>query len=147
MVARSSYYSSYTYDNQSIRRCSKVQLISITNITYRTSQGILYVIIRRYKKWAPLVLPVLISALKSTDIDTVKGALHTLRLATIEHTLARNWDFTEDYVMALFEAFNNFDRVLHLPSIFSICYANVYIYIAFCTNSCIIWNYVPWKIS
>lgn len=48
------------------------------------------------------------------DIDTVKGALHTLRLATIEHTLARNWDFTEDYVLALFEAFGNFDRVCSL---------------------------------
>ena len=69
-------------------------------------------IIRRYKKWAHLVLPILISALKDSDIDTVKGALHTLRLSTIEHTLARNWNFTEDYVMAVFEAFDNFDRVL-----------------------------------
>ena len=77
----------------------------------RTSQGILYVIIRRYKKWAPLVIPTLIQSLRSTDIDTVKGALHTLRLRTIEHTLARNWEYTEDYVVALFEAFNNFDRV------------------------------------
>ena len=68
-------------------------------------------IIRRYKKWAPLVVPILISALKDSDIDTVKGALHTLRLSTIEHTVARNWDFTKDYIMALFEAFGNFDRV------------------------------------
>ena len=69
-------------------------------------------IVRRYKKWAPLVLPILISALKDSDIDTVKGALHTLRLSTIEHTLARNWDFIEDYVIAVFEAFDNFDRVI-----------------------------------
>ena len=68
-------------------------------------------IIRRYKKWAPLVVPILIQSLRNTDIDTVKGALHTLRLRTIEHMLARNWEYTDDYVVALFEAFNNFDRV------------------------------------
>lgn len=103
----------------------------------RTSQGILFVIIRRFKKWAPLVLPVLISALKSTDMDTVKGALHTLRLATIEHTLARNWDFTEDYVLALFEAFGNFDRVFSLDH-----NADE----AFCSKSCINRDYFTGKI-
>jgi hypothetical protein len=109
----------------------------ITTSNLRTSQGILFVIIRRFKKWASLVLPILISALKSTDIDTVKGALHTLRLATIEHTLARNWEFTEDYVLALFEAFGNFDRVLSHDH-----NANE----AFCSNSCIKWDYVAGKI-
>jgi hypothetical protein len=81
---------------------------------FRTSQGILYVVVRRYKKWAKLVLPIIISSLKDLDIDTVKGALHTLRLSTIEHTLARNWEFTGDYVSAVFEAFENFDRVCSL---------------------------------
>jgi hypothetical protein len=76
-------------------------------------------IIRRYKKWAPLIVPILIQSLRSTDIDTVKGALHTLRLRTIEHTLARNWEYTGDYVEALFEAFNSFDRV-PLPSLANI---------------------------
>lgn len=74
-------------------------------------------IVRRYKKWAKLVLPILISSLKDSDIDTVKGALHTLRLGTLEHTLARNWEFTGDYVSAVFEAFENFDRVYPLIDI------------------------------
>ena len=75
------------------------------------SQTSLFVIIRRYKKWAPLVLPTLLDALKSTEIDTVKGAVHTLRLNTIEHTLARNWEYTDKYVLALIEAWSTFDRV------------------------------------
>jgi hypothetical protein len=58
------------------------------------------------------VLPTLIEALKSMEIDTVKGAVHTLRLSTIEHTLARNWDYTDKYVLALIEAWSKFDRVL-----------------------------------
>jgi hypothetical protein len=77
----------------------------------RASQGSLYVIIRRYKKWAPLILPALLDALLSLDIDTVKGALHTLRLSTIEHTLARNWEYTDKYVISLIEAWGHFDRV------------------------------------
>jgi hypothetical protein len=77
----------------------------------RASQGSLFVIIRRYKKWAPLVIPILLEALVNLDIDTVKGALHTLRLNTIEHTLARNWEYTDKYVMCLLEAWGNFDRV------------------------------------
>jgi hypothetical protein len=83
----------------------------------RASQGSLYVIIKRYKKWAPLVLPILINALKSADIDTVKGALHTLRLGTVEHTLARNWEYTDKYVLAIFEAWENYDRVFPLKYI------------------------------
>lgn len=78
----------------------------------RAAQGSLYVIIRRYKKWASLVLPILFEALASTDIDAVKGALHTLRLSTVEHTLARNWDFTDSYVLRLFQAWHNHDRVV-----------------------------------
>ena len=68
-------------------------------------------IVRRYKKWAPLVLPILIASLKASDIDAVKGALHTLRLSTVEHTLARNWEFTDQYVLGVFAAYENFDRV------------------------------------
>jgi len=78
----------------------------------RTSQGILYVIIRRYKKWAPLILPTLLVALTDSDMDTVKGALHTLRVTLIEHTLARNPEYTEDYVLGLIHAFESFDRVI-----------------------------------
>ena len=81
----------------------------------RTSQGILYVIIRRYKKWAPLILPTLLVALTDSDIDTVKGALHTLRFPLIEHTLARNPEYTEDYVLGLIHAFESFDRVIPKP--------------------------------
>jgi hypothetical protein len=96
-------------------------------------------IIRRYKKWAPLVVPILITALKDSDIDTVKGALHTLRLSTIEHTLARNWDYTENYIMALFEAFDNFDRVfLHQDD--ADC-------IAFCSKSCSIGYFFAGEVS
>jgi hypothetical protein len=69
------------------------------------------VIIRRYKKWAPLVLPTLLDALKDKDIDSVKGALHTLRVTLIEHTLARNSEYTENYVVGLIHAFESFDRV------------------------------------
>lgn len=68
-------------------------------------------IIRRYKKWAPLVLPTLLDALKDKDIDSVKGALHTLRVTLIEHTLARNSEYTETYVVGLIHAFESFDRV------------------------------------
>lgn len=101
-------------------------------------------IVRRYKKWAPLVLPILISALKSTDIDTVKGALHTLRLGTIEHTLARNWDFTEDYVLALFEAFDNFDRVF--PSMIVLTKPSVQTHALSAISSLGRYNKVkPWK--
>jgi len=71
----------------------------------------LYLIVRRYKKWAPLVLPTLIAALKSEDIDKVKGAIHTLRIGTVEHTVARNWDYTPEYMLALFKAFETHDRV------------------------------------
>ena len=77
----------------------------------RASQGVLYGAIKRYKKWGPLVLPILIHALKSSNIDTVKGALHTLRLGTIEHTLARNWEYTDKYVLAVFDIWGKFDRV------------------------------------
>lgn len=88
------------------------QLVLVVLIC-RAFQSILYLIVRRYKKWAPLVLPTLITALKSEDIDKVKGALHTLRIGTIEHSLARNWDYAPDYLLALFKAFENHDRVLH----------------------------------
>lgn len=80
-------------------------------LTNRAAQGSLYVIIRRFKKWAIFVLPGLIEALSETDIDTVKGALHVLRMPTIEHHLARNWDWTDKYVYGLINAWSNFDRV------------------------------------
>ena len=75
----------------------------------------MYLIVRRYKKWAPLVLPTLIAALKSEDIDKVKGAIHTLRIGTVEHTVARNWDYAPEYMLALFKAFETHDRVSHPP--------------------------------
>ena len=78
----------------------------------RAAQGILYMIIRRFKKWAPLVLPVLIKSLQATtDIDAVKGALHSLSLNSIERTIARSWEYIDEYVVALFHAFDNYDRV------------------------------------
>jgi hypothetical protein len=83
----------------------------LSSLIQRASQGVLFHIVRRFKSWASLVLPILIPALRSKDMDTVKGALHTLRVSTLEHTLARHWEFTDHYILALFEAFNNFDRV------------------------------------
>jgi len=86
--------------------------LSVMPLICRGSQTSLFVIIRRYKRWAPLVLPFLLEALKSNEIDIVKGAVHTLRLSTIEHTLARNWEYTDKYVLGLTEAWSVFDRVL-----------------------------------
>ena len=92
-------------------------VLHLCQLNFRASQTSLFVIIRRYKKWAPLVLPALIEALKSAEMDTVQGAVHTLRLSTIEHTLARNWDYTDRYILALIEAWSKFDRVCHLPAL------------------------------
>ena len=83
------------------------------DLIVRAAQGSLYAIIRRYKKWASLILPILFDALTAhLDIDAVKGALHTLRLSTVEHTLARNWEYTESYLLGLFEAWHNHERVI-----------------------------------
>lgn len=60
------------------------------------------------------MLPSLIESLRSAEIDTVKGAVHALRLSTIEHTLARNWDYTDKYILSLIDAWLKFDRVCHL---------------------------------
>ena len=105
--------------------------IAISQLILRTAQGTLYVIIRRYKKWAPLVLPTLITSLKETDMDTVKGALHTLRLSTIEHALARNWEYIDQYVLALFEAYNNFDRVYPFVMLLSIAIGTKSLFISY----------------
>jgi hypothetical protein len=77
----------------------------------RTAQARLSMIARRYKKWPAIVLPTLIDALKDSDIDKVKGALHTLRLSTLEHAVATNWDYLDKYVLAATEAWKNHDRV------------------------------------
>lgn len=95
---------------------SLIQQITLMTISpyidiRRTAQGILYVIFRRYKKGAPLILPTLLEALKDSDIDTVKGALHTLRTALLEYVLAKYPEYTEDYVVGLIHAFESFDRV------------------------------------
>ena len=78
----------------------------------RAAQGSLYHLTKRYRKWAPKIFPILLKALASDDIDTVKGALHTLRISSIEHALARQWTWTEQYVLTLFKAYQKFDRVL-----------------------------------
>jgi hypothetical protein len=83
-------------------------------VNSRASQVVLYGVVKRFKKWAPLILPFLLKSLESSDIETVKGSLHTLRLSTIEHKLARNWEFAEKYVLSVFEAWKKFDRVWYL---------------------------------
>jgi hypothetical protein len=80
----------------------------------RASQNSLYVIIRRYKKWAPLVLPELINSLHRKDTDAVKGALHVLRLDTIVRVLARNWEYLDTYLEGLIVAWTSWDRVYPL---------------------------------
>jgi hypothetical protein len=93
---------------------STFECISISdNVNNRASQRSLYYIIRRYKKWAPLILSPIIERLKSEDIDVVKGALHTTHMPTIEHTVARNWEYLSHYVLTLFEMWDHFDRVHH----------------------------------
>jgi hypothetical protein len=81
------------------------------------AQGTLYGIVRRYKKWAPFIIPPLTKALKIHDIDAVKGALHTLHMSTIEHALARNWEFTAVYIQSLMDAWNRFDRVVRYKTL------------------------------
>jgi hypothetical protein len=96
------------------RLISQLVLISISPYVdaRRAGQGSLYATVRRFKNWAPLVLPPLLDALKSSDIDQVKGAQHTLRLSTaIEHTLIRNWDYTDKYILAIIEAWQRFDKI------------------------------------
>lgn len=84
---------------------------SYISLIHRAAQGSLYGIVRRYKKWAPIVIPPLIRSLQSTDIDTVKGALHTLHLSTIEHAVARNWEYAAAYVNNNVLTWQRFDRV------------------------------------
>jgi hypothetical protein len=92
-----------------------VRKYALSNSTNnRASQGSLYVIVRRYKKWSPLVLPRLIDALHLRDTDAVKGALHMLRSDTVVHMLARNWEYLDKYVLGLIVAWRSWDRVCPL---------------------------------
>lgn len=94
------------------------QIVALTINSYldirRAAQASLYGIIRRTKKWAPMVILPLFNALKDVDnLDTIKGALHMLHINTIEHTIARNWNYLSEYIERIIYVCQKIDRVCH----------------------------------